>query len=430
MSPNGLAPVPEAPLSPLQLQFWLLEELNPDVRMFNIPFALRLGGPLDVAALERALDAVTNRHELLSTVFTIGPDGMPGLRRIDTGLPKLAKRSVPAGGWRDAAIADALERFPLEDAPLWRVVLYDEGDPAQHVLVLTMHHGISDAQSLTVLVEDLREAYAAEVRGEQPDWPPAGIPYARAAAAEHERLADEEQLAPSLAFWRAALEGVAAHAPLLLDESSPAFTQRIRGAVSDRLTGADLERLMRLVPERKASPYALVTAGTAQALAAVAGRSQAVLGIPIFNRREPDVERTVGLFTDVMLLYVRRADAPFSEVLQDVRDGLLDALMHADIPYQRLIHELAIPRVPGRRGSFDAAVHLRRKEGPVAAGGLTWISEPVEMPVASFDVSFNYLIDTEFLELVVSYDAEVISEPLAKRLCAAGLHALRVAPSC
>ncbi|HEX2092743.1 MAG TPA: condensation domain-containing protein, partial [Longimicrobiaceae bacterium] len=313
-----------APLSFAQRRLWLVDRLEPGSAAYNVPYVLRLRGELDVAALQRSLNELVRRHEVLRTVFE-ERDGEPVQvvhAPAPVAVPVVDLRGVPGqeaereAGW--LADAEGFRGFDLARGPLLRCTLLRLGD-AEHVLCCSLHHIVSDAWSMEVLVREVSTLYGAFTRGEAARLPELPIQYADYAAWQRERLAGKV-LDEQLAYWRERLAG----APPLLEIP----TDHPRAAVPGARTGScrfvfpeRLSRELRALSQRERTTlFMTVLAGWQVLLGRYAGQDDVVVGSPVSGRTRTELEGLIGFFLNMLALRGELGgDATWTELLGQTR---------------------------------------------------------------------------------------------------------------
>ncbi|MFT2017052.1 amino acid adenylation domain-containing protein [Streptomyces sp. 796.1] len=398
VSAPALRPRPRgasAPASFGQRRLWLLDTLDPERSPYKIPLAIRLEGTLDRAALGRALADVVGRHEVLRTVYP-ERDGEPHQVVLDAGAaaPELAARPATADGLPAALVAETLRPFDLRTEPPLRATLFDLGDQAQ-VLLLVVHHIAADGWSMGPLGRDLSLAYAARRAGREPDWQPLPVQYADYAAWQQERLgaADDpgSPLATQLAHWRAALAGLPAELPLPTDRPRPATSGNAGGVEPFTIEAALHTALTRLAADRQASLFMVVQAALAALLHRLGAGTDIPIGTPVAGRVDAALDDLVGFFVNSLVLRTDvSGDPTFEQLLARVRQVDLAAYAHQDVPFERLVEELAPARVPGRNPLFQIELGVLEDPGDtVELAGLTATTLPVGAATVPFDLSFE-----------------------------------------
>ncbi|MFL5383903.1 MAG: non-ribosomal peptide synthetase [Longimicrobiaceae bacterium] len=381
------------PLSFQQQRLWFLEQFEPGTSLYTIPTALRIRGALDADALARAVDEVVRRHEVLRTVFrlvgetpmqVIGPGALPRLERDD--LSHLDGEAREAEVRRRVA-AETVAPFDLEQGPPARFALARLAAD-DHLLLVTMHHIVSDGWSLSVFDRELWTLYEAFSKGEPSPLPEPELQYADAAVWQRERLQDVA-LQRELAWWRERLEGAPTALELPTDRPRPAVQStagtRLRGSVPAPLTS----RLKELARHEDATLFIVLLAAFEVLLARYTGQDDVLVGTPIANRTVAEVEELIGFFANTLVLRTRLGGDPtFRELLARVRETVLDAHEHQDLPFEKLVEELAPERDLSRPPLFQVMFILQNAGGPaIRPAGLEVTGMADEGITAKFDLT-------------------------------------------
>ncbi|TGZ13839.1 hypothetical protein DV517_53220 [Streptomyces sp. S816] len=416
------------PLSHAQRRLWFLCRDGDPSGLHNIPVGLRLRGDLDRAALAAAVADVTDRHEALRTVFP-DEDGRPRQHVVEPGAaPDLTVTVCPAAEHGERARSAAGRPFDVAtEVPLRSHLFTDEAD--EHQLLLVLHHIAGDGASLDVLVHDLAAAYTARVLGGDPEWPELPVQYPDFALWQQEVLgdaADPDSLhARQLDHWTRALAGLPEEHALPTDRPRPAVAS-YRGAVVSAEAGADVHAgLAALARERHATPFMAVQAAFAALLTRLGAGTDLPLGCPVDGRDDEALHDLVGLFVDTVVVRADTSGDPaFTEVLDRVRDAVLDAHAHRDLPFDALVERLNPPRSPGRHPLFQIAVASQRDahDEPVFPG-LRVETEAVRTDTAKFDLTLE--VDERHdpatgapagIGLALEYAADLFDAETAQRL--------------
>jgi amino acid adenylation domain-containing protein len=411
-----LLPVPRDPLRALPLSFaqqrlWFIHRMDPESGAYNVPLALRLRGALDPRVLRRTLAEIVRRHETLRTVFeerggepvqTVRPPAAVPLPAVDlSGLPE-REREARA---RRLVLEEARRPFDLERGPLLRARLLRLA-PGEHVLVLAMHHVASDEWSTGVLLREAAALYAAFARGASSPLPELPVQYADFAAWQRSWLAGEA-LDAQLRWWKARLAGAP---PLLeLPTDRPRAAGRSDAAASHAFTlpAATSAGLRALARREGATLFMTVLAGWQALLGRWSGQDDVVVGTPIAGRTRSELEGLIGFFVNMLPL---RADlgggATWRELLARVREGALGAYAHQDLPFERLVDELAAERSLAHAPVFQSTFALQ--EGIAARGGLALDGvalEPLGIAAAEaqFDLDLTVVDEGDSLRAVIGY---------------------------
>ncbi|GGW45908.1 non-ribosomal peptide synthetase [Streptomyces lucensis JCM 4490] len=377
-----------APLSYAQQRLWFLDRFEPGSTEYTTLSVLRLRGPLDTAALRTALDGLTARHEALRTTFA-EHDGQA--RQI---VHPPCPVDLPVEDLADTAALDALldreasTPFDLAAGPLLRARLARFADD-EHVLVLTVHHIVTDGWSVGVLARDLGELYAAARERRRPELPALPVRYADHATWQRARA---ERAETELAHWRRALDGVT---PLELptDRPRPAVRTRDGALVTFTLPAALTERLRERGREADATLYMTLVTACQVLLARWAGQEDLTVGTVTAGRDRPELHDVVGMFVTTLVLRARiRPELPFRDLLTEVRTTVLDAFAHQEVPFERVVDAVQPERDTSRTPLFQVmvALHNLGNEAPRMPGLAV---EPVTPPVrtATFDLAFDFV---------------------------------------
>ncbi|MFD4511768.1 condensation domain-containing protein, partial [Streptomyces sp. NPDC058457] len=355
------------PLSFAQQRMWFLNRMDGSGvggAAYNLPFALRVSGPLDVVALERALGDVADRHESLRTVFPDGADGV-AYQHILQGVVGRPSLSVVEAGerWREVMAQEAGRGFDVRVDLPWRVSLLEIG-ASEWVLLLVAHHIASDGWSMGVLARDLRTAYAARRLGAEPDWVPLPVQYADYALWQREVLGElddaDSEGASQVAYWRGALAGVPQELALPFDRPRPAVPSFRSGSVPVGVDARTHARLVALAGRGGATMFMVVHAALVVLLARLGAGEDVSVGTPVAGRSDAQVEELAGFFVNTLVLRADvTGDPSFSEVLRRVRESDLAAYAHQDVPFERLVDELNPARSASRNPLFQVMLALQ-----------------------------------------------------------------------
>ncbi|MEW6367293.1 MAG: amino acid adenylation domain-containing protein [Acidobacteriota bacterium] len=381
------------PLSFAQQRLWFLNQLEPDSASYNIPTPMRLRGPLNVKALSRALDEIVRRHESLRTHFEIRagepvqivdpPSAVP-LPLLDlSDVEKDDRHAEAARAARDHAQLP----FKLASGPLFRAALLRLAED-DHVLLLTMHHIVSDAWSLGVLTQEiatLYDAYSDDLPSPLPDLP---VQYGDYAVWLREWLKGET-LDEEMSYWKTQLGGSLPVLDLPTDHPRPRL-QTFRGRVQSRvLADGFAQRLDALCRREAVTPFMFLLAAFKTLLLRYTGTEDIIIGSPIANRSREEIEGLIGFFVNTLVLRTDLSGDPtFEELLRRVRDATLGAYAHQDVPFEKLVETLQPERDPGRNPIFQVMFALQNApEGRTAMKGISIEPFECDSTVAHFDLS-------------------------------------------
>jgi amino acid adenylation domain-containing protein len=338
------------PVSFAQQRLWFLDQLNPGEPTYLMPYVMWLDGPLDAEALQQAMDAVATRHAALRTSI-VATDGVPEQVISDTAAVPIERLALPDGlddtqrTQRAEAIAAERARLPFDLAagPLLRALLIDVAVD-RHLLLLVMHHIVSDGLSMRILIDELSAEYQAQKAGTPVSRPEPWMDYGDYAVWQRDRMRGDE-LDRLLRYWDEQLRGAPVLLTLPTDRPRPP-RQSTRGAVAKSLVdAATTRRLAAIAQGANATMFMVFLAGYAVALSRYASQSELVIGTPVSGRTHEDLDPIVGIFTNTVPLRVSLAGGPsFAELLARVRDTTADALSHQELPFETLVEEFAPDR--------------------------------------------------------------------------------------
>jgi amino acid adenylation domain-containing protein len=412
-----------APLSFAQQRLWFLQQLEPESYVYNIPVALRIEGPLDVAALEESINQVICRHESLRTNFkTVNGQTFQFVNppfRVQLS-PETIQLSTPTSREREIAnrANQELQRaFDLTAGPLIRARLLRFAD-TDHVLLLTMHHIVADGWSIGVFLRDLGACYGSS-QGRQPDLPELRIQYADFSAWQrHEK--HNAQLATQLAYWKHQLAGVPPRLELPTDRPRPERST-FRGANIPFLISRQLqEQLAQLGQSEDATLFMVLLAAFNVLLYRYSGQEDIAVGTPVAQRNRPELEELIGFFVNTLVLSTQLSgELAFRELLRRTREVSLGAFAHQDLPFEKLVEELHPQRNLGHSPLFQVMLDLQNAAmEPTQIEGLRLSLVPVETETAKFDLTLTFSQTGEGLDAALEYSTELFDEATASRMVA------------
>ncbi len=408
----------ELPLSFAQERLWFLDQLEPGSSAYNLPGAVHLAGRLEPGTLARALSEIVRRHEALRTRF-VARDGRPAQvveAPSAVPLPVVDLAALPAGA-REGEVArlsrdEARRPFDLGRGPLLRASLLRLAGEAWHCL-LTQHHIASDAGSAAVLTAELTALYGAFVAGRPSPLPEPAVQYGDYAVWQRLWL-EGETLAAELAWWRQHLSGAPTVLELPTDHPRPAVASSL-GGVERLEIPPGLERLGR---REGATLYMTLLAGFAALLSRAADQPELLVGSPVAGRAQRELEGVIGFFVNTLVLRVSLEGEPtFRGLLARAREETLSALAHQELPFERLVEELAPERSLDRSPLFQVMLAVQTEGAPeLRAPGL--ILRPVEPPggTAKFDLSLEVAPGGEGLAGRIEYRLDLFEPATVRRL--------------
>ncbi len=422
-----IVPVPRDPLRALPLSFaqqrlWLIDRMEPGSAAYNIPTPLRLRGALDVRALRRALAEIVRRHEALRTVFAeadgepvqvVRPAGPVALPVVELGgLPAAARERE----LRRLAGAEGGRPFDLRRGPLLRAALL-RVDDAEWALLLNVHHIVSDGWSTGILVGEFSALYGAFARGEPSPLPEPRVQYADFAAWQRAWLSGE-RLEAQLAFWREKLKD----APPALDLPTDAPRLAVpgaRGATRGFALTAEASAAVRGLCRREGvTPFMALLAAWQLLLACYAATEDVSVGTAIAGRNRVELEGLVGFFVNTLVLRTVLGGRPtVREALRRVREATLGAFAHQDVPFERLVEELAPERSLRQAPLFQVMFSFQNMDagalelGALELAPLAWSGE-----AAKFDLSLTAREDGDRFGGFVTFRTDLFAPATVERM--------------
>ena len=414
------APGDPAPPSFQQQRLWFLDQLHPGNPVYNAALPMRLRGPLDVGALERAMQAVVDRHEALRTTFRAN-NGLPELHVLKDPVVELVRHDTGhlAAPERESAAELVLQRemrrpFVLSEDVMMRgaVVRLAEQD---HLFAIIAHHIACDGWSKGILYRDLAKNYEAFRSGREAALPELPLQYSDFALWQRRTL-EGPALQELVQYWRRSLADAPAALELPTDRPRPTVLQfrgaRFRFQVPGELAG----QVSTIGREERATPYMTIAAAFACLLAGLSGQDDLVMGSPIANRSRTELENLIGFFANTMVLRANLSGSPtFREVIRRVRDRALGAYEH-DLPFEKLVEVLRPPRDPSRNPIFQVNVRVGGRPEELELPGIAAERLSIEPGISRFDLALDLVTVDGALEGHFEYNTELFGASFAGRL--------------
>ncbi|GAA2520026.1 non-ribosomal peptide synthetase [Streptomyces levis] len=404
-APLTARPRPErVPLSPAQQRLWFLHRFEGPSATYNVPTALRLSGPLDVAALELAVSDLLERHESLRTVFAEDEAGARQIVRPAEDVRRALEVSDATEDTVEAEVAAAARHaFDLTTQIPFLARLFRLSRD-EHVLLLLIHHIACDGWSMTRLSRDLTTAYEARRGGARPDWQPLPVQYADYALWQHEVLGEESDpqsvAGRQLAYWKEALAGLPEQLELPTDRPRPATAGYGGERIEFTVPAALHRRLGELARATNTTTFMVAQAAFAALLTRLGAGEDIPIGTAVAGRDDAAAEDLVGFFVNTLVLRAdTRGNPTFRELLARVRERDLAAYAHQDLPFERLVEALNPVRSLGHHPlyqvmiTFNSAAEAPGASGVAAAGAdgtaLAVTRMTARTEVAKFDLSLT-----------------------------------------
>jgi amino acid adenylation domain-containing protein len=415
------------PASFAQQRLWLLDQLEPGRATYNIPLNVRLSGPLNAKALEKAFDYLVERHEVLRTTFD-ARDGEP--QQVVHPPSDFAMRVVDLRGSseQESAIATLVDEegnrpFDLRTGPLMRATLAQLGDN-QHVLLLTTHHIAADGWSFGILQRELGLAYEVLLNGAQPSLPELSIQYADYAIWQRDRLTgaafDEK-----LAYWTKQLAHPLPTLDLPTDTARDPDRARMARRVPVRVPADVSDAVRTLARDAGVTSFVVLLAAFQVLLRRYTGSDDIIVGTPIAGRTRVETENLIGFFVNTLVLRANAGGAPsFREFIARVRDTVLGAMANQDVPFERIVEAVQPERDRARNPLFDALFSLQDagSGSDFALTGVTATKLAGARDTAKFDVQLILNDTLAGFRGALEYDADLFDEPAMQRFAAHYAH--------
>ncbi|MET9443778.1 non-ribosomal peptide synthase/polyketide synthase [Streptomyces sp. NPDC006610] len=396
--PEPIPAVPRdrpVPLSGAQRRLWFLDDLTDGGTEYNTGVALRLRGPLDEAALGRALDRLAARHDSLRTTFatvdgqgaqTVAPHAALPLRTADVPPVPDDRRDEAV----ERLLTEELSRpYDLTTGPLTRALLVRRA-AEDHVLLLAQHHIVTDGWSVGVLTRDLAALYRAEADGEPDGLPRPAVQYPDFAAWEQRRHTEDAD-ADDLAYWKRHLAGLQ-QLELPTDRPRPPVRTTAGAALRHHLPRGLVERLRRLAAGRGTTVFTLYAGAAAVLFSRHSGQRDVAFGTVTNGRGRRELEDVTGFFANTVVLRGEVDDATtVDRFVESMRATVLDAFAHDGVPFDRVVEELAPPRDPSRTPLVQVmVVQQTAPVRPPLAAGVRIEEHPLPRPAARFDLVLEF----------------------------------------
>jgi amino acid adenylation domain-containing protein len=420
-----ILPVPrngDLALSFAQQRLWFFDQLAPGLPVYNIPAAVRLKGPFNLAALEQSLNEIVKRHESLRTTFG-KVDGRPIqviAPTLTARLPVIDLRTLPPSE-REAEVrrlvtAEARIPFDLSQGPLFQGTVLRLGED-EHVGLLTIHHIVSDGWSTGILIREVTELYLAFCAGLSSPLPALPIQYADFAHWQRQWLKGEV-LETQIAYWKKQLAGAQADIDLPADHPRPAV-QTFPGAHQSLVLPKHLQEGFKALSRQEGvTQFMTLLAAFKVLLHRYTSQDDVIVGTPIANRNRLETEGLVGCFVNVLVMRTDLSGNPrFRELLRRVREVCLGAYGHQDLPFDRLVEELHVQRDLSRNPLFQVMFVLHNTPlRTVELPGLTLSPVEGDSETAHFDLTLQIADTDQGLTAAFVYNTDLFEAATIARM--------------
>ncbi|MEG3632743.1 amino acid adenylation domain-containing protein [Micromonospora palythoicola] len=383
------------PLSFAQRRMWFLHRLEGASATYNIPFVLRLSGPLDTAALCAAFTDVIARHESLRTLIVENADGTPEQRVLSPEEAVFQSRFLTVARDASHAAVQAAVRqgFDLQTQIPLRATIFQEA-PQEHLVAFVFHHIAADGASMGPFLRDLVTAYSTRLRGAAPQWAPLPVQYKDYTIWQQQLLGDESDpdsiAAAQVEYWRAELADVPQPLHLPLDRPRPTAASHQGGHVDFELDEELLTGVAKIAAQHGGTAPMVAQAALAVLLHHLGAGNDLTIGSPIEGRADEQLDDLIGFFANTWVLRVDLSGNPtFEDLLRQVRDRALAAYDNQDVPFERLVELLSPDRTTAYQPLFQVMLAWQFEWAQVELPGLRVTPVPAGTGTAKFDLFFN-----------------------------------------
>ncbi|WBM34629.1 non-ribosomal peptide synthase/polyketide synthase [Pseudomonas sp. NY11382] len=424
--PAGVQAPDRQGLSYAQQRMWVLWQMDPQSGAYNLPGAVRLTGQLDESALEQAFASLLARHQSLTTVFEVQPDD--SLLQVYRPVGEALIERVDLRQWDEAeceaqvraqAEAESLRPFDLAQGPLLRVRLLRLAEQ-EHVLLLTLHHIVSDGWSMNVLIDEFSRCYDAFAAGHAPQLPDLPIQYVDYALWQR-RWLEAGELARQLAYWQAQLGDEQPVLELPLDNARPATPSFSGERRSFAVDAALAERLRGFARQHNLTPFMVMLGAFGLLLQRYTGQADLRIGSPVANRNRAEVEGLIGLFVNTQVLRVRPdAHLEVLAYLQGIKQVVHGAQAHQDLPFERLVEALKVERSLSHAPLFQVMYNHQPQIADLAtvtlASGLQLSPLAWRSRTTQFDLSLDTYEQGGTLHAAFTYASDLFEAATIERM--------------
>jgi len=424
--------IEQAPLSFGQQRLWFFEQLNPGTQANNMPVAIKIKGALDCAVLQKAFSELCRRHESLRTSFLAGSDGAPVQLIHSESEFVLEVEDITAldPSELDIRLDDLIRQnsqnpIALTAAPLMRAkVVVTSNAPNEQHLLLCMHHIISDGASQVVLFRELMTLYVAYMSDQPSPLPELMIQYPDFAHWQRQWL-DDEAMASQLEYWRQQL----ADAPILLDlplDKPRPKVQTTNGSTVSRALPEVLTQELKALCEQQGVTLFMATLLAWQVLLSrFSGQKDVVVGVPSLGRHAPELENIIGFFIQSLVFRSKFDNNPLIEgALQQVKQTVLDGFSNGDVPVDKIVEHLSIPRSSAYSPLVQVAFQLldnadfnaSEMVGNASIGGMEIEVVGGQTASAKFDLTLNLTLNGNQLSASLEYNTDLFQDDTAEFL--------------
>lgn len=408
-----------------QERLWFIDQMQPGSPAYNVPAMFPLMGPVSAPLLERCIEEIVRRHEILRTTFTmgrgrpvqiVGPAGPVPLPVIDLGAAAIEQHDAELFS---VVTAEIQRPFDLATGPLIRTTLLRlpaRSDRPTQFLLCVMHHIVSDAWSLGVFLHELSALYDAFWAGRPSPLPELPIQYADFAASERQRL-DEDRLARLVAHWKERLKGAPPVLSLPTDRPRAGALSQAGSVHAFRLAPDVARKMHVLCKHTRTTPFMATLAVFVLLLSRYARTRDVVIGTPIANRSRSELEGLIGFFLNTLVLRTKIAGDPsFRELLGYVRNETLDAYAHQELPFDVLVDTIKPDRSASVHPIFQVMFVMQATHLPAAAGVETFDTPSVPSGKSRFDLTLSLVEVDGRIDGSIEYNTNLFNAATIERM--------------
>lgn len=410
------------PLSFSQQRLWFLEQMQPGTSLYNITSVLRLRGNLQISALEYSFNEVVRRHEVLRTTFTRDTESplqvihehQPLAINLQK-LPGLSENKI-SERINAQAFHEANQPFNLEKGPLLRLTLLQFSE-LDHVLILTLHHIVSDNWSTGLLVAEILQLYKAYLENRKPDLPELPVQYADFSVWQRKWL-QGKTLDNLIQYWKKQLQGIPALLEFPLDRPRPAYQTSNGSSITFQLSSDIRQTLVELSRKQDVTLFMTLLAIFEVLLYRYSGQTDICVGSPIANRNRSETEFLIGFFVNTLVFRADLSGNPaFSTFLKRVKEDALGAYAHQDLPFETLVEALQPERNMSHSPLFQMMFVLNN--APVKKLQLPELEISlieIENKTTKFDLILNITESDDILKGKLEYNTDLFNTDTMQRL--------------
>ena len=412
----------EIPVSFAQQRLWFIDQLMPGSPLYNVPTALAIAGPLDPEALQRSLGEILRRHESLRTTFT-SHDGLPFQvisQEVELNLPVIDLSHIEEGAAQVEAMRlireEAGRGYDLERGPLMRASLIEMASE-KWILLISLHHIITDGWSMGIMMREMRELYEAYSRGEDSPLPELEVQYGDYAVWQR-RWLEGEELGRQMDYWKEKLKSAPPELELPTDYERRALNTSTGGVGSRLMSERVKQGVERLSREEGATSFMGYMAGFQVMMSRYSRQHDISVGTPIANRNRAEIEGVIGLFINTVVIRVELGGRPgYREVMRRVKESALGAYANQDVPFERVVEQMQPERRLDRTPLFQVMMVYQEEGGgeqEMAGMKMMWIGSGEG--VAKFDMTLSVVETEAGVGASIEYNRGLFEEATIERM--------------